>query len=31
MDADEEAHLSFCTRGYHVYNVIWSATVEQEL
>ena len=30
MDADEEAHLSSCIRGYQVYNVIWSATVEEE-
>ena len=31
MDADEEAHLSSCIRGYHVYNVIWSATIGEEL
>ena len=30
MDANEEAHLSFCIQGYQVYNVIWSATVEEE-
>ena len=31
MDADEEAHLSSCVHGYHIYNVIWSATVGEEL
>ena len=30
MDADEEAHLSSCIHGYHVYNAIWSATVGEE-
>ena len=31
MDADEEAHLSSCMCGYHVYNAIWSTTVGEEL
>ena len=31
MDANEEAHFSSCTCGYHVYNAIWSATVGDEL
>ena len=31
MDADKEAHLSSCIRGYHIYNVIWCATVGEEL
>ena len=32
-DADEEAHLSSCICGYHIYNVIWNETetVEEEL
>ena len=29
-DADEEAHLSSCIHGYHIYNAIWSATVKEE-
>ena len=31
MDANEEAHLSFCKRGYHIYTVTWSETVGEEL
>ena len=31
MDANEEAHLSSCICGYHVYNAIWSATIREEL
>ena len=31
MDTNEEAHLSYCIHGYHVYNAIWSATVRKEL
>ena len=31
MNADEEAHLSSCRRGYHIYNAIWSGTVGEEL
>ena len=30
MDVDEEVHLSSCICEYQVYNVIWSATVEEE-
>ena len=30
-DANEEAHLSFCIQGYHIYNAIWSAIVKEEL
>ena len=30
-DADEEAHLSSYICGYHIYNVIWNETVEEEL
>ena len=29
-DAYAEAHLSSCIHGYHIYNAIWSATVEEE-
>ena len=31
MDTDEEAHLSYCICGYHIYNAIWCATVGEEL
>ena len=31
MDANEEAYLSSCIRGYHIYNAIWSAIVGEEL
>ena len=31
MDADEEAPFSSCIHGYHFYNVIWSATLGEEL
>ena len=31
MNVDEEAHLSSCIRGYHIYNAIWSGTVGEEL
>ena len=31
MDADEEAHLSSCVCGYHVYNAIWSSIAGEEL
>ena len=31
MDAAEEAHLSSCICGYHVYSAIWNATVGEEL
>ena len=32
MVANDEAHLSFCIHGYHVYNAAaWSATVREEL
>ena len=31
MDANKEAHLSACIHDYHVYNVICSATVAEEL
>ena len=31
MDANEEVHLSSCIHGYHVYNVVCSATVVEEL
>ena len=31
MDADKEARLSFCKHGYHIYVVIWSETVGEEL
>ena len=31
MDADKEAHLSSCICGYHVYDVVWSATDGEKL
>ena len=30
-DANKELHLSSCIYGYHIYNVIWSVTVGEEL
>ena len=30
-EVNKVAHLSSCMHGYHVYNVIWSATVVEEL
>ena len=29
MDTEAEAFLSSCIRGYHVYNDIWTAIVEE--
>ena len=31
MDANEDAHLSYCICGYRVCNIFWSATVGEEL
>ena len=30
MDVNEEAHLSSCIHGYHIYNAILSVTVGEE-
>ena len=31
MNADKEAHLSSCIRGYHVYDAVWNTTVGEKL